>query len=261
MWQGKHVLVLGLGESGLALARWLAHEGALVRVADSRLQPPGADALRAALPQVPLATGPFDLGLLDGIDVLAISPGLDPRLPVIAEARARGIPVTGEIQVFVDALTALGERARCRLIAITGTNGKTTTTALTAALCRAAGADAVEAGNISPATLAVLLARLTAGQPLPDCWVLELSSFQLETVADLSADAAVVLNISDDHLDRYDSVADYAATKARIFNGARVAVANRDDARVAAMLGDAAGALSVSTSRGGLPTTASTTAC
>lgn len=240
MWQGKHVLVLGLGESGLALARWLAHEGASVRVADSRAHPPGAEALHASLPEVTLTAGPFERELLEGIDVLAISPGLDPRLPVIAEARARGIPVTGEIQVFVDALTALGERARCRLIAITGTNGKTTTTALTAALCRAAGADAVEAGNISPATLAVLLARLTAGQRLPDCWVLELSSFQLETVADLSADAAVVLNISDDHLDRYDSVADYAATKARIFNGARVAVANRDDARVAAMLGDAA---------------------
>ena len=241
MWQGKHVLVLGLGESGLALARWLARQGASVRVADSRMQPPGADALRTALPNVPLVTGPFTLSLLDGVDVLAISPGLDPRQPIIATARERGMPVTGEIQLFVDALAALGERERCRLVAITGTNGKTTTTALTAALCRAAGADAVEAGNISPATLAVLLARLDAGQPLPDCWVLELSSFQLETVTELGADAAVVLNISDDHLDRYDSLADYAATKARIFAGARVAVANRDDVRVAAMLGDAAG--------------------
>ncbi|TVO64174.1 UDP-N-acetylmuramoyl-L-alanine--D-glutamate ligase [Denitromonas ohlonensis] len=242
MWQGKHVLVLGLGESGLALARWLAREGASVRVADSRANPPGAEALCAALPGVSLTAGAFDLDLLVGVDVLAISPGLDPRQPVIAAARERGIPVTGEIQVFVDALTALGERDRCRLIAITGTNGKTTTTALTAALCRAAGADAVEAGNISPATLAVLLDRLNAGQPLPDCWVLELSSFQLETVSELRADAAVVLNISDDHLDRYDSLADYAATKARIFAGARVAVANRDDARVASMLGDAASA-------------------
>ena len=241
MWQGKHVLVLGLGESGLALARWLAHEGASVRVADSRVHPPGADALGAALPGVPLTTGDFTLDLLDGIDALAISPGLDPRQPLIATACARGIPVTGEIQIFVDALDALGARAHCRLIAITGTNGKTTTTALTAALCRAAGMDAVEAGNISPATLAVLLDRLTAGQALPDCWVLELSSFQLETVTELRADAAVVLNISDDHLDRYDSLADYAATKARIFAGARVAVANRDDARVAAMVADAVG--------------------
>ncbi|MBT0962494.1 UDP-N-acetylmuramoyl-L-alanine--D-glutamate ligase [Denitromonas iodatirespirans] len=241
MWQGKHVLVLGLGESGLALARWLAHEGASVRVADSRAHPPGAEALHAALPEVTLSTGAFALSLLDGVDVLAISPGLDPRLPIIEGARARGIPVTGEIQVFVDALESLGARARCRLIAITGTNGKTTTTALTAALCRAAGLDAVEAGNISPATLAVLLDRVSAGRPLPDCWVLELSSFQLETVTELRADAAVVLNISDDHLDRYDSLADYAATKARIFAGARVAVANRDDARVAAMVADAAG--------------------
>ncbi|HPR07613.1 MAG TPA: UDP-N-acetylmuramoyl-L-alanine--D-glutamate ligase, partial [Denitromonas sp.] len=112
---------------------------------------------------------------------------------------------------------------------------------LSTALCRAAGMDAVAAGNISPATLAVLLDRVVAGAALPDCWVLELSSFQLETVTDLHADAAAVLNISDDHLDRYDSLADYAATKARIFAGARIAVANRDDARVASMLGDAAG--------------------
>ncbi|MCB1951027.1 MAG: UDP-N-acetylmuramoyl-L-alanine--D-glutamate ligase [Zoogloeaceae bacterium] len=241
MWQGKHVLVLGLGESGLALARWLAREGASVRVADSRANPPGADALRAALPDVPLTAGAFELSLLDGVDVLAISPGLDPRQPIVETARARGIPVTGEIQVFVDALTTLGAREHCRLIAITGTNGKTTTTALSTALCRAAGMDAVAAGNISPATLAVLLDRVVAGAALPDCWVLELSSFQLETVTDLHADAAAVLNISDDHLDRYDSLADYAATKARIFAGARIAVANRDDARVASMLGDAAG--------------------
>ena len=122
MWQGKHVLVLGLGESGLALARWLAREGASVRVADSRANPPGADALRAALPDVPLTAGAFELSLLDGVDVLAISPGLDPRQPIVETARARGIPVTGEIQVFVDALTTLGAREHCRLIAITGTN-------------------------------------------------------------------------------------------------------------------------------------------
>ncbi|MCB1961132.1 MAG: UDP-N-acetylmuramoyl-L-alanine--D-glutamate ligase [Rhodocyclaceae bacterium] len=228
-WRGKNVLVLGLGESGLALARWLAHEGAVLHVADNRAHPPALDALHAAAPAVTLHLGPFSSDLLDGIDALAISPGLDPRAGLIAEARARGLPVLGEIQLFIDALDALGVRADTRLIAITGTNGKTTTTALTAALCRAAGMDAVAAGNISPATLHVLLDRLAQGRPLPQCWVLELSSFQLETVDTLGADAATVLNLSDDHLDRYDNFAGYASAKAAIFSGAKVILVNRDD--------------------------------
>ena len=235
MWQGKTVLVLGLGESGLAVVRWLAREGATLRVADSRQHPPGLDALNAAAPDAALHLGEFSSALLDGIDALAISPGLDPRTGLIAEARARGIPVTGEIQLFVDALGALGVRAQTRLIAITGTNGKTTTTALTAALYCAAGMDAVAAGNISPATLHVLLERLDAGRPLPQCWVLELSSFQLETVTALGADAAAVLNISDDHLDRYDSVDAYIAAKTAIFKGATHRLVNRDDPRVRAL--------------------------
>jgi UDP-N-acetylmuramoylalanine--D-glutamate ligase len=231
-WQGKTVLVLGLGESGLAIVRWLAREGAMLRVADSRQYPPSLDALARIAPDAEVVLGPFQLALLDDVDAVAISPGLDPRNTVVEVARERRIPVTGEIQIFVDALEALGQRAATRLIAITGTNGKTTTTTLAAALCAATGLDAVAAGNISPATLNVLLDRLEQGQRLPDCWVLELSSFQLETVSRLHADVAAVLNVTDDHLDRYDSIDDYVAAKARALADARVRVLNRDDARV-----------------------------
>ncbi|MBS0555320.1 MAG: UDP-N-acetylmuramoyl-L-alanine--D-glutamate ligase [Proteobacteria bacterium] len=232
---GKHVLVLGLGESGLAMARWCALRGARVRVADSRAQPPGVDALREDEPLAELITGAFGAEVLDGVDFVAVSPGIDPRVGVVAEARRRGVPVTGEMSLFAQALDELGVRGQTRILAITGTNGKTTTTALTAALAQAAGLDAVAAGNISPAALDVLMERLELGLHLPQCWVLELSSFQIETMAGLDADAATVLNVTDDHLDRYVDVDDYAATKAAIFQGQGTQVLNRDDARVEAM--------------------------
>ena len=232
---GKHVLVLGLGESGLAMARWCALRGARVRVADSRRVPPGRDALREDAPLAELISGDFGAEVLDGVDLVALSPGLDPRVGVVAEARRRGLPISGEITLLADALRELGVREHTRILAITGTNGKTTTTALSAALARSVGVDAVAAGNISPAALDVLMERLELGLALPECWVLELSSFQIETMHGLDADAATVLNVSDDHLDRYPSVQDYAATKAVIFQGNGVQVLNRDDARVAAM--------------------------
>ncbi|MBN8441439.1 MAG: UDP-N-acetylmuramoyl-L-alanine--D-glutamate ligase [Thauera sp.] len=233
---GKHVLVLGLGESGLAMARWCALRGARVRVADSRVTPPGVDALREDAPLAEIITGAFADEVLDGVDLVALSPGLDPRVGVAAAARGRGLPVTGEMSLLAQALDELGVRGQSRILAITGTNGKTTTTALTAALASAAGLDAVAAGNISPAALDVLMERLELGLALPQCWVLELSSFQIETMAGLDPDAATVLNVTDDHLDRYADLADYAATKAAIFQGEGVQVLNRDDARVEAMV-------------------------
>jgi UDP-N-acetylmuramoylalanine--D-glutamate ligase len=232
---GKLLLVMGLGESGLAMALWCARAGAQLRVADSRSEPPGLAALAAAVPGAELALGPFADALLDGVDAIALSPGLDAREPVLVEARRRGIEVVGEMTLFARALDDLGTRAQTRILAITGTNGKTTTTALCAALCRAAGLDALAAGNISPSALAVLHERLERGEPLPACWVLELSSFQLETMSGLRPDAATVLNVSDDHLDRHGDLAAYAGVKARIFEGEGVQVLNRDDARVMAM--------------------------
>jgi UDP-N-acetylmuramoylalanine--D-glutamate ligase len=232
---GKHVLVLGLGESGLAMARWCALRGARVRVADSRATPPGLDVLREDAPLAEIVTGEFGVEVLDGIELVALSPGLDPRVGVAAEARRRGLQVTGEMSLLAQALDELGVRPQTHVLAITGTNGKTTTTALAAALAQSAGIDAVAAGNISPAALDVLMERLEIGAALPACWVLELSSFQIETMQALDPEAATVLNVTDDHLDRYADLDDYAATKAVIFQGEGVQVLNRDDPRVIAM--------------------------
>jgi len=235
---GKRVLVLGLGESGLAMAQWCARNGAAVRVADSRAAPPFLGELNRRVASAEFFSGDFAApaakSLLDGIDLVAISPGLSPGLLLPLHARAQGIPVVGEIELFAHGLRALGVRERSRVIAITGTNGKTTTTALAGHLCRAAGKVTGVAGNISPAALAALMACEDTGK-LPDIWVLELSSFQLETLQSLDAEAATVLNISDDHLDRYIDLDDYAAAKARIFSGNGVQVLNRQDERVRRM--------------------------
>ncbi|MBR0566672.1 UDP-N-acetylmuramoyl-L-alanine--D-glutamate ligase [Azoarcus sp. L1K30] len=232
---GKHVLVVGLGESGLAMARWCGRQGARLRVADSREAPPGLAALQQDVPLAEIISGAFGSEVLDSIDLVAVSPGLDPRTGVIAEAYRRGLAVTGEMSLFAAALNDLGVRNRTRIIAITGTNGKTTTTALTASLAAATGVDAVAAGNISPSALDVLMERLDGGEDLPACWVLELSSFQLETMNGLDPDAAAVLNVTDDHLDRYADLADYAATKAKVFQGGGAQVLNREDAVVCSM--------------------------
>lgn len=235
---GKRVLVIGLGESGLAMARWCALRGAHLRVVDSRSAPPGLDALREDAPLADIRSGDraaADPAVLDGIELVALSPGLDPRVGLAAEAYRRGLPITGEMDLLAQALDELDVREQTRILAITGTNGKTTTTALAAALARSVGIDAVAAGNISPAALDVLMERLEVGASLPACWVLELSSFQIETMHALNPQAATVLNVTDDHLDRYADLEAYAATKAAIFQGDGVQVLNRDDARVRAM--------------------------
>ena len=243
---GKHVLVLGLGESGLAVAQWCVRQSAHVRVLDTRAEPPFKAALGSAVPGAefvcaPLAEG-FDKALLAGVDLVVLSPGLSGGLMAVIHARAQGIPVVGEIELFAWALEDLDQRGtgpeHARVLAITGTNGKTTTTALTGHLCRGLGLTAGVAGNISPAALTALMACLDAGK-LPKVWVLELSSFQLETLESLDADAATVLNVSDDHLDRYIDLDEYASAKARIFRARGevpgVQVLNRQDARVRRM--------------------------
>ena len=242
--QNKTVLVLGLGESGLAMAQWLTRLGARVRVADSRSEPPHAAELRRSAPGAVLLAGSFNDELLDGADLVGLSPGLSLNEPVVAAASRRGIPVVGEIELFAGALRDLDMREGCRVIAITGTNGKTTTTAMTGALCRAAGKVTAVAGNIGPPALSALMTCLdaikenagTGAGKLPEIWVLELSSFQLETTVSLEPDAAVVLNVTDDHLDRYAGLDDYAVAKARIFAGSGVQVLNRQDDRVMEMV-------------------------
>ncbi|ADE12946.1 UDP-N-acetylmuramoyl-L-alanine--D-glutamate ligase [Sideroxydans lithotrophicus] len=227
----KSVLVLGLGETGLSLARYLSAQGARVRVADSREAPPGAATLHEELPQTELHRGPFRDQLLQGIDRIVISPGVPVAEPLVQRAIARGIAVEGDIELLAQQLATNDYRRNTKVIAITGANGKTTVTSMVGAMCAAAGLDVQVAGNISPAVLDALRAR----DHQPQVWVLELSSFQLETTYTLDADAAVVLNVTEDHLDRYDSMDSYAAAKARIFIGNGVQVVNRDDVRSAAM--------------------------
>jgi UDP-N-acetylmuramoylalanine--D-glutamate ligase len=244
---GKHALVLGLGESGLAMAQWLARCGATVRVADTRTEPQRLQALRSAVPGVEFACGEFSDALLDGIDLVTLSPGLAPQRElrsIVPRARELGIPVWGEIELFAQALAGLRlERGYApKVIAITGTNGKTTVTSLTGLLCQRAGLSTRLAGNISPAALDVLREALE-NDTLPQAWVLELSSFQLHSTYTLDADAATVLNVTQDHLDWHGDMQSYASDKARIFGARTVRVLNRDDAAVMQMAAPSAPAV------------------
>jgi UDP-N-acetylmuramoylalanine--D-glutamate ligase len=223
--EGRKVVVLGLGDTGLSMARWLARRGAVVRVADSRAAPPHAAALARELPAVPLATGSFTDETLRGADLVAVSPGIDRREPPLAQAIARGVPLVGDVELFAQALAFPG---RPKVLAITGTNGKSTVTAMAGAMCRAAGCETVVAGNIGLPVLDAL-AAVEDGAPQPAVYALELSSFQLESTVTLAPDAAAMLNLTEDHMDRYDGLADYAAAKSRVFNGNGVQVLNRDD--------------------------------
>jgi UDP-N-acetylmuramoylalanine--D-glutamate ligase len=208
------------------MVRWLSAQGARLRVADSRAMPPGLEEVAGHVSAEQIFCGEFSDALFAGIDLIAISPGVPLSEPFVARAVARGIPVAGDIEFFAQQIQDSGGVAK--VIAITGSNGKTTVTSLVAHLCRAAGKDAVAAGNISPAVLDVVLER---GKNQPQVWVLELSSFQLETTKSLKTDAAAVLNISEDHLDRYAGIDAYAAAKQNILEGTALQVLNRDDAR------------------------------
>ena len=226
--------MLGLGETGLSMAKWLAGRGARVRVADSREAAPGLAELRAAVPDAEAHLGGWRDASFEGIDLLAISPGISRATPQVQRALVAGIDVVGDVELFARALSSSDAAGKPRILAITGTNGKSTVTALTGAMCRAAGLDAEVAGNISPAVLDALAQREARGVPAA-AWVLELSSFQLESTSSLAPDAATMLNLSEDHLDRHGSMAEYAAAKARIFHGHGAQVLNRDDPSSLAM--------------------------
>ena len=244
---GLNVLVLGLGESGLAMAAWCARHGAQVRVWDSREQPPKAQALSLAVPAATLATGELGLDALQGVQLVLKSPGLSPRDERVAAllkgARDQGLAIQGELDLFARALADLKvERAYApQVIAITGTNGKTTTTALTALLIERCGRRVASAGNIGPTMLDTLGAALDAkdeegeAAPLPEVWVLELSSFQLDGVKEFEPSAATVLNVTQDHLDWHGTMDAYAGAKTRVFGRRGAMVLNRDDALVAVM--------------------------
>ena len=239
---GQNILILGLGASGLAMARWCIRTGAAkVTVADTRQAPPQLAALQRELPQVHFVAGDFTAALVDGqnYDAVYRSPGLslDAIAPILGAAVAGLVRVGGELSLYAAALEALkASRGYApTVLAITGTNGKTTVTSLTGQLVAHAGKSVAVAGNIGPTLLDTLAEHLDAGT-LPDVWVLELSSFQLDAAGGFEPCAAVVLNVTQDHLDWHESMQAYAAAKAHIFGQQGVMVLNRDDAAVMAML-------------------------
>jgi UDP-N-acetylmuramoylalanine--D-glutamate ligase len=241
----RTVLVLGLGDSGLAMARWCARQGANVRVWDSRAEPPQAAALAAHVPAATrLAPAAPQAGELAGVDLVLKSPGLAPNdariAALLAAVAAAKTPVEGELDLFAAALETLRTTLDYapRVVAVTGTNGKTTTTAMTTLLIQRSGKTVAAAGNIGPTMLQTLADAIDAGPPeslrerLPEAWVLELSSFQLAANSRFDADAAALLNLSEDHLDWHGSMAAYGQAKAKVFGRHATVVVNRDDAAV-----------------------------
>jgi len=219
-------LVVGLGETGLSVARYLSDRGVPVAIVDSREQPPALARSRAELPaDVALFLGGFHRDAFERAEQIVISPGVSMHEPEIAAAVARQVPVIGDIELFAQA-------ARAPVIAVTGSNGKSTVVTLLSAMARRAGLEVRTGGNIGTPALDLITAEE------PDLYVLELSSFQLETLHSLQPQAAVVLNISDDHLDRYRDLQEYAAAKQAVYAHAGLQVVNLDDP-VAAGLADA----------------------
>jgi UDP-N-acetylmuramoylalanine--D-glutamate ligase len=219
----KRALVVGLGLTGLSCVRHLRARGYTVRVLDTRPEPPMLARLRAQWPQAEVHAGGWRADWLEDPGLLVVSPGVSLKTPALAQALARGTTAIGDIELFARA-------ARAPVLAVTGTNGKSTVTALAGQMCRAAGLKTAVGGNIGTPALDLL-----EEAPAPDCYVLELSSFQLETTYSLEPAAAVVLNLTPDHMDRYASLEEYAAAKARIFHGEGRMVLNADDPIVCAM--------------------------
>ena len=233
-WSGARALVVGLGESGLAMAKWLSMCGAQMSVLDSRAEPPGKATLLASVPQASLLHASLGEFSCEGYDLLAWSPGLSIEVGESAQlylrAKSLGIPVYGELDLFLSVLASQGESGyRPKLLGITGTNGKTTVTALTAHLCRAAGLRAQAAGNIGPS---MLDAWIQTDALLPQVWVLELSSFQVAashlTVGHKIFDAATVLNLSQDHLDWHASMSSYQQAKVKLLMATKVQIVGDD---------------------------------
>ena len=218
---GFTTLIVGLGKTGVSCARYLRAQGVSVAVTDSRADPPGLAALRTELPEVPIFTGGFPPASFAAARELVVSPGVPVAEPLIQEALARGVPVLGDVALFARA-------AQAPICAITGSNGKSTVTTLVGQMAGACGRHVAIGGNLGEPVLDLLDEGV-------ELYVVEVSSFQLETTPELHARAAVCLNVSADHLDRYPDLDAYTAAKARIYQDAEVAVINRDDPRVAAM--------------------------
>ena len=218
----RYAVVVGLGRTGLSVARYLRESGWRVAVTDSRQQPPHLEELRALDPELRVSFGRLDESLLDGAQLIVASPGVALTEPFFATARARGQPIVGDIELFARAQPNT-------VVGITGTNGKSTVTTLLGRMAQRAAVRVRVGGNLGEPALELL------GDPRTELYVLELSSFQLESTETLALKAASVLNVSSDHMDRYKSIEEYAAAKARIFAHCEIAVINLDDPYVARM--------------------------
>jgi UDP-N-acetylmuramoylalanine--D-glutamate ligase len=219
---GGRSIVVGLGRTGLSCARYLHARHESFAVTDSRAAPPESAALQQLAPEAEVRFGAFDEALLDDAMRVIASPGVSLREPFMMSAAIRGVPIIGDIELFA-------REAQAPVAAITGTNGKSTVTTLVARMAEAAGKRVLAGGNLGRPALDLL------DDPVPELYVLELSSFQLETTRSLRTAAAVVLNVTPDHMDRYESVGEYASAKARIFQHCDAAVINLDDPLVHAM--------------------------
>ena len=237
----QNVMILGLGLSGLAMARWCARCGAHVSVADTRPSPPQLEALRREVPQATFVCSELNASLLEGKVFHAVfkSPGLSPAMvAAVVESFEKGsVKLSGELELFFHALADLktSQTYAPVVLAITGTNGKTTVTALTGQLIARAKKTVAVAGNIGPTLLDTLAERLDSDS-LPEVWVIELSSFQLEGVQGFEPSAATILNITQDHLDWHGSMPAYIAAKANVFGQRTKMLLNRNDPLVLAML-------------------------
>ncbi|MFI4954544.1 MAG: UDP-N-acetylmuramoyl-L-alanine--D-glutamate ligase [Gammaproteobacteria bacterium] len=210
----KHIIIVGLGITGLSCARFFLKQGMNVRVVDTRENPPQLLALQKDFPDVPVHLGELPVDWLCTAEQIIASPGVSLEHPALQQARAAGVLIRGDIDVFA-------EYAQAPIIGVTGSNGKSTVTSWLADMGNAAGAHWQMGGNIGIPVLDLL------EQPIPDVYVLELSSFQLETSRNLPLQAATILNISADHLDRYASIAEYTQAKQRIYQNCKTAVFNR----------------------------------
>lgn len=215
-------LIAGLGKTGLSVARFLHRRGMPFAVTDSRAEPPCLAALRKEFPDTPLRLNGLDTDACTQARQIIVSPGVSLREPALAAAQAQGVEIVGDIELFA-------QQAPAPTVAITGSNGKSTVTTLLGNMAERAGRNVRVGGNLGTPALDLLT------DVPPELYVLELSSFQLETTRSLNAAAAVVLNITPDHMDRYRDLTDYVAAKRRVYQGSGVMVVNRDDARVASM--------------------------
>ena len=213
-------VIVGLGSTGLSCAKYFASKGKRFKVVDSRDNPPGLLELKQQQPNVEFELGGFFLNTLKNASDLVVSPGVSLKTSEILEAKRAGVPITGDIDIFSKSVTT-------PIIGVTGSNGKSTVVAILAEILERAGKKCGLGGNLDGANFKPVLDLLREGKK--DFYVIELSSFQLETTERLGAEVAVILNLSPDHMDRYESIEEYHQAKLRVFNGCKQALINRDD--------------------------------